>query len=483
LRACDPAVGSGAFALGLLHELVNLYILCETIERGKDPRLGQPNLVFGLKKRIIEENIYGVDLQAKAVEICKLRLWLSLIVDYEVDVDLSVCTDYQFERAISKIPSLPNLSYKIRRGDALLALVDGHTFHMQDIGHSEAMQNEREALVKAHRTFFGVHDPSAKRKLRLDALVHRTRLTGLQLERQRAILLATTGTQMDMFDRKQTKAEIQKRETALEKLDVALAEVKKSETALESLIAQKRLTRTDTDLLTQLEASSEGEQITFIWELDFPDVFSVRRKAAGTFTGTMRVPVKQTPGQMELPMRGIQRGGFDIIMGNPPFVTARNPVKRKLYRERWKKTCYRKFQLIAPFFQRSFGLLRPGGHLGFIVSNAFAKREFGKPLVEDFFPTVELQKVVDCSGLMFPGRGKPTCIVLGRNRQPMHNAEIRIAATLPGGGDLRTPPERSPLWATLQAHHDQPGYSDERIVVSDHSRTEMAQWPWYLSSS
>jgi len=483
LRACDPAIGSGAFALGLLHELVNLYILCETVERGRDPRLGQPNLVFGLKKHIIEQNIYGVDLQAKAVEICKLRLWLSLIVDYEVDVDLDVCTDYQFERAVSKIPALPNLSYKIRRGDALLDLVHGHTFHMQEIGHSEAMQDERAALAKAHRTFFGAQDPSAKRKLRLEALVHRTRLTGLQLGNQRAMLRATTGTQMDMFDQKQTKAEIRKSEAALAEMDAALAEVRKTETALEPLIARRRLTQADDDLITQLEASSEGEEITFIWGLDFPAIFSVRREAARTFTGAMRVPVNQTPGQMKLHVREIQRGGFDIIMGNPPFLTARNPEKRRLYRERWKETCYKSYQLVAPFFQRSFSLLRPGGHLGFIVSNAFAKRGFGKPLVEDFFPTVELQKAVDCSGLMFPGHGPPTCIMLGCNRHPASDSAIRIAATLPGGGDLRTPPEHSPLWATLQAHHDQPGYSDERIMVADRPWPATAKWPWNFDVS
>src|SRR5207245_9426049 len=66
----------------------------------------------------------------------------------------------------------------------------------------------------------------------------------------------------------------------------------------------------------------------------------------------------------------------------------------------------------CPFFEMIFGLLRPNGQLGFIVSNAFAKREFVKPLVEDFFPTVDFQKIVDCSGLMFPVHGTPTCIVL-----------------------------------------------------------------------
>src|ERR1035438_4383022 len=108
------------------------------------------------------------------------------------------------------------------------------------------------------------------------------------------------------------------------------------------------------------------------------------------------------------------RGGFDLIVGNPPFVTARNPTKRELYRERWKHVCHKNYLLVCPFFDLSFGLLRPDGQLGFIVSNAFAQRDLGQPLVEDFFPTVELQKVVDCSGLMFPGHGTPTCIVFGR---------------------------------------------------------------------
>src|SRR5262249_55056553 len=156
-------------------------------------------LVFTLKKRIIEQNIYGVDLQVKAVEICKLRLWLSMVVDYQTPgVDLDECTQAQFERAIAEIPALPNLSYKIRRGDALLDLVHGHVFRLEEIRHDEAMQDERVALEDVHRRFFGAQDPDLKRKLRLDALVHRTRLSRLQLERQRAQLLKQ-GTQLDLM--------------------------------------------------------------------------------------------------------------------------------------------------------------------------------------------------------------------------------------------------------------------------------------------
>ncbi len=134
--------------------------------------------------------------------------------------------------------------------------------------------------------------------------------------------------------------------------------------------------------------------------------------------------------------------------------------------------------MLAPFFECSFGLLRFGGELGFIVSNAFAKRDFGKPLVEQFFSQIDLQKVVDCSGLLFPGHGTPTCIILGSNRRPRPDSEVRFVGILPGGGDLRTPPEESLLWLTIAEHHDLPGYNDQRIAVADRTQQEVARFPW-----
>lgn len=479
LRACDPAIGSGAFALGLLHALVNLHLLCETVERNKDPRLGDPNFVFKLKKQIIQENIYGVDLQAKAVEICKLRLWLSMIVDFELDVDPDNCTAAEFERAIGQIPPLPNLVYKIRRGDALLDLVHGKPFRLKEITHNPAMQAARNELSHIHKAFFGEQNPDQKRQLRRDALVHRTRLTRLQLESQRAEI-ENIAVQSNMFAEKESKAALRKRQEQLDELNAVLAEVKKTEAELEKLSAKKRLMSEDDDLLTELEASSESAQITFCWELDFPEIFDIQRDSDATLKGAMPGIVNQANGQMELTPRESARGGFDAMLGNPPFVTARNAEKRELYRERWRETAFLKFQLVAPFFQRSFGLLATGGHLGFIVANAFAKREFGKPLVENFFPTVDLQKVVDCSGLMFPGHGTPTCIVFGCNRKPSPDSKIRVVATLSGGGDLKTVPENSPLWATIEKHHDQVDYSDPRIMVADRPRTELAKHPWNL---
>src|SRR5207237_7897966 len=88
LRACDPAVGSGAFPLGLLHELVNLSRLCAARSRGRDPVEVDIDWLYNTKSRFIGRTIYGVDIQERAVEICKLRLWLSLMVDLDIGVDI-----------------------------------------------------------------------------------------------------------------------------------------------------------------------------------------------------------------------------------------------------------------------------------------------------------------------------------------------------------------------------------------------------------
>jgi hypothetical protein len=170
-------------------------------------------------------------------------------------------------------------------------------------------------------------------------------------------------------------------------------------------------------------------------------------------------------------------------VGNPPFVTARNPGKRELYRQRWPLVCFREYELVSPFSQLGFTLLNSDGQLGYIVSNGFAMRDFGKPLIEDFFPSVHLQKIVDCDGLSFPGHGTPTCMIFGRQPSTDETEEILrrlsviVAGRLPGGGDLRTLPEESPLWFDLAAHHDEPGYYSSRIAVRARTIAELARWP------
>jgi len=97
IKICDPAVGSGAFPIGMLHEIVKLKQLL-SIYLGKDVN------TYDLKRYVIENSLYGVDIDPGAVEICKLRFWLSLVVD---------------EEDFLNIKPLPNLDYKVICGDSL----------------------------------------------------------------------------------------------------------------------------------------------------------------------------------------------------------------------------------------------------------------------------------------------------------------------------------------------------------------------------
>jgi hypothetical protein len=99
VRCCDLAAGSGAYLLGMLHELLDLR-QCLFTTKGLDS-----NTVYQRKLEIIENNIYGIDKDVFAVNIARLRLWLSLAVEYQGE----------------KPNPLPNLKYKIEVGDSLTA--------------------------------------------------------------------------------------------------------------------------------------------------------------------------------------------------------------------------------------------------------------------------------------------------------------------------------------------------------------------------
>lgn len=132
VKVCDPACGSGAYLLGMLHELIDLRTcLFATVQKLDAPTTHERKL------EIIERSLYGVDLDPFAVNIARLRLWLSLAVDFEGPVP----------------PPLPNLDFKIEQGDALAAPAPatllGDTSALRDQVIDEFRQKKAEYL-RAH---------------------------------------------------------------------------------------------------------------------------------------------------------------------------------------------------------------------------------------------------------------------------------------------------------------------------------------------
>lgn len=102
IRICDPAIGSGAFPVGMMNEIVKAREILSVYLRDAKQK---DRTAYELKRHAIQECIYGVDIDHSAIDIAKLRLWLSLVVD---------------EEDFHKIKPLPNLDYKIVEANSLI---------------------------------------------------------------------------------------------------------------------------------------------------------------------------------------------------------------------------------------------------------------------------------------------------------------------------------------------------------------------------
>ena len=147
VKVCDPAVGSGAFPMGMLNEL----LACTQLLTGNSKTRSE------LKKHIVKSNIYGVDIEKGAVDIARLRFWLAIIVDEEEPIPL------------------PNLDYKIMQGNSLLESYEGidlscltkkheYEHNQQDLFGGE--DSTIKSLTKAIDGFYIPSDHIAKAKIR-----------------------------------------------------------------------------------------------------------------------------------------------------------------------------------------------------------------------------------------------------------------------------------------------------------------------------
>lgn len=222
VKICDPAIGSGAFPMGLLNELLH----CREVLSGDHYDRAE------IKKSIIQNNIYGVDIEKGAVDIARLRFWLSIVVDEET-------------------PSpLPNLDYKIMQGNSLI-----ESFMGVDLSK---LTYEKE--YKKDKGEISLFDDEKNR-----------------LQKTVSHLLSSYYSCSD-HDRKVTlQQEI-------------------SDTINKQLEAQAY----DPAILDQLKTINLAENNNFfLWHTWFSDVFN----------------------------RDDDKNGFDIVIGNPPYVSAVNMAR------------------------------------------------------------------------------------------------------------------------------------------------------------
>lgn len=146
VKICDPAIGSGAFPMGLVNLLSKLYVAMKS-----DTDTAK------MKRHIMEQNIYGVDIEQGAVDIARLRFWLAMIVEEKEPIPL------------------PNLHFKIMQGNSLLESYNG--VDLSDLtkisGQSslfDSENTEREALISSLKSYYKTSDHNKRDRLFTDII-------------------------------------------------------------------------------------------------------------------------------------------------------------------------------------------------------------------------------------------------------------------------------------------------------------------------
>jgi TaqI-like C-terminal specificity domain/Eco57I restriction-modification methylase len=314
VKICDPAIGSGAFPMGLLHEIFNAkQLLKETAQVKALLTISDA----AMKENIIQNSIYGVDIEKGAVDIARLRFWLSLIVDEE-----------------SPRP-LPNLDYKIVVGDSLLPKFEGEVVDIDweakyTTSTTEPLYRKMKAdlqhLVSAQKKYFSVKKDKEKGALKQQIRSLKIEILLNQLHLDKAKYEYNAIANEELFESGK-KGKEQKLENEL-KLAGFNSAIKK---------------------LEHLKKHPHKPLQFFDWKLDFPEILN------------------ETIASTQI--------GFDIVIGNPPYVFARESDKKGFLKSDkthfYKKYSLAEYQLnLYPLFiEAGNNVLAHNGCFCFITPN------------------------------------------------------------------------------------------------------------------
>jgi hypothetical protein len=183
--------------------------------------------------------------------------------------------------------------------------------------------------------------------------------------------------------------------------------------------------------------------------------------------------------------RILSPGRYDVVVGNPPYITVKDKTLNASYRELYP-TCKGTYALTVPFMERFFDLAKrrdgdhPTGWTGQITSNSFMKREFGSRLIEEFLAKQDLRLVVDTSGAYIPGHGTPTVIIAGRPQAPV-GPTVRAVLGVRGEPGQPKDPAKGLVWTEIVENVARRDVDGAFVSITDLPREALTTHPWSLS--
>lgn len=353
IKICDPAVGSGAFPMGMLNELYACrYALNET------------ESAVQIKKEIVKNNIYGVDIEKGAIDIARLRFWLSIVVDEKEPLPL------------------PNLDYKLMQGNSLLESFEGidlSDITKREIEKDEWFDEENElrkqtnALIDSFefnmKEYFDTNDHKKKQQLKeeINEFVKLRVLNTLGADN------ISMESKISLCDSKIKFANQSMKQLIKTKNDPMY---KKAEKELKLYTEKKEALLKEKSSLTKKQVNAENAELDvtkyFLWHTWFNDVFN----------------------------RGLDCNGFDVVIGNPPYI-----------KEYTNKSVFDGFRESSPYYKGKmdlwygfacFGidLLCKNGLLCFIAQNNWTTSEGASIMRNKVIEDTKILQMVDFNTYM-----------------------------------------------------------------------------------
>jgi tRNA1(Val) A37 N6-methylase TrmN6 len=426
VKICDPAIGSGAFPMGLLHEIFTAKQTLHTFEFGNTTNFN----ASGVKLNIIQNSIYGVDIERGAVDIARLRFWLSLIVDEP------------------EPKALPNLDYKIVVGNSLVSKLGDDIIDIDwemkgskqgnifvDVFKPEEILKQ---ISQEQKEFFS--PDSDKKKLAADIRNLKIDLLISQLE----LMVKSKGMKTKLTSTGQTLT-------------------KQTKIYLQTIGWKNTITQ-----LNKLKTKPELPLHFFDWKLDFPEVMNPYLFAGDKDSPEVATTNKQINALnaqidainlhlsqhninihlchlqanivqsqiviikqqlLEIEIQQNSSMGFDIVIGNPPYVFARDSkskgitqADKEYYPKHYQVTEYQ-LNLYPLFIEKGYNLLKNKGLLDYITPNNWLTISSNKNLRKFILDNSHL-KIVNFYAKVFESADVDSSIILFEKSQQNKSIEL-----------------------------------------------------------
>ena len=409
ITICDPAVGSGHFLVSALNVLIHLkyrlgilqdasgislrrtdyefeivndelVVSAEGVPFRYNPKNAESQWVqetlFNQKRYLIEHCLFGVDINPTSVQICRLRLWIELLKH----------AYYTRESAYQALETLPNIDINIKCGNAII-----YSLPLQGRWVDSNSQQIRAFSTEYYET----SDKSRKRAIALTIAEYNNTLKAKLWEEEKRTALE----RVEEYEKE--VATLSKRLEISKSNEWSAYEPTELRTLLNSAKARYKQAQQAVVAVEQRRAGMR----TFEWRLEFPEVWG----ANGEFAG------------------------FDIVLGNPPYISAPEQVavpylawqRQTVIDSKNYQTLYQKWDLYIVFFELGLQLLRCGGYCAMIIPHPFTSQMYAQRLREYLLKEYNLFSLVDLSSAkVFASVNVANCIPFVCKAPPKNQVTI-----------------------------------------------------------